>query len=66
MLIGEPFQEKSIYGKFIICAQFFWKPKTAFKNKVYFLKNTRIKQEKIAGKDFTSESEGNSGYFHGI
>ena len=66
MLIGEPFQEKSIYGKFIICAQFLWKPKTAFKNKVYFLKNTRIKQEKIAGKDFTSESEGNSGYFHGI
>ena len=30
-----------------ICAQFLWKPKTAFKNKVYSFKNTRIKQEKI-------------------
>lgn len=36
VLIGEPIQEKSIYGKFLICAQFLWKPKTAFKNKVYF------------------------------
>ena len=47
VLIGEPIQEKSIYGKFLICAQFLWKPKTAFKNKVYSFKNTRIKQEKI-------------------
>ena len=65
VLIGEPIQEKSIYGKFIICAQFLWKPKTAFKNKVYSFKNTRIKQERQEEKT-TSESEENSGYFHGI
>ena len=66
VLIGEPIQEESIYGKFIICAQFLWKPKTAFKNKVYIFFNTRIKPEKTGGKDFTSKCEGNSGYFHGI
>lgn len=36
---------KKVYGKSAPFAQFFWEPKTALKNKVYFLKMLQIQKK---------------------
>lgn len=47
LIMGETMHvwTKKVYGKSAPFAQFFWEPKTALKNKVYFLKMLQIQKK---------------------